>query len=144
MPSSTFTILKELETILKEDPRTREYNVGVLTTPDGPPTDHNICPSVDIHPRLKGRVETRIGTLPHTELPLFEITMWESSLTDLEDAFERLDTVEENVYAVLKDNRQVRGKVSASSIGDTSYDFYTYETSFFVSGTITFTIHQPA
>lgn len=142
MPRSNIELLTAMEDILKADIRTGEYTIVRLETPDSIP-GIDACPLVSIWPRIKGRVHTRINpNAPYTLMPTFEIIMWEASMAGMDDAYSRLDAVEENVYAVILDNIRLGDKVSTSTVGDSAYDYVLYEETFFVNAVMPIIMEQ--
>ena len=131
MSYSDYEILVEIEDIFKKDSRTKNYTIISADNPDEPP-DPNACPSLDVFPMRKERTLTRIGDNPYIASSVFDILCWEYSQKDYKDAFSRIVSVEENVFEVLLDNKNLNSKVLTTTIGMTEYDYYLYYQGYYI------------
>lgn len=138
--TTDFEILEELGEIFEEDHRTIKYTIGRFDDPDHVPHP-DMCPYLNILPTKKGRTLERIGgSTPYNSAPTFEVKCWQMGLNGYKDAFGSLVIVEENVYAVLRDNQTINNKVSNMVIGETIYEYERFRESFYIVATVPVTL----
>lgn len=135
--ATDYDILDALETIFKKDYRTKNYIIQGAEEPDNVPSP-DICPMINIFPRLKERELTRMSGTPYTANLIFDIMMWEMSAGDFKNAFKLISAVEENTYQVLLANKNVNSNVLTSEIGATEYTHIFYESCFYIKAIIPF------
>lgn len=126
MSFTDYEVLEEIESIFKEDSRTKDYTIMVAEDPNEPP-DANSCPAIDIVPTRKERQLVRTGAIPYITIPSYDIICWEYSVRDYKDAFSRAVLTEENVFQVLLANKSLNSKVLTSTIGNTEYEYFAYD-----------------